>query len=567
MVESPYSPQSRVERLIAAGRLVLATLTFLVNSLSPSAPARYPKTASVCLGAYMVYALLVALLVWRSDGPLGRQRAVTHAFDLAVFPPLIYLAEGPTSPFFVYVVFLLLVATLRWQWRGTLWTAVTVLATFIGMGVIAATILQDPAFELNHFILQGVYLGVTTILVGYLGAHERRVRSELSMLAAWPRGLHREARTLVCAVLEYVAGTLAAPRVLMAWQVKDEPWLQMAVWPPGEYHLNREPLARFQPLVVEPLAGADFLCQDARASSPTVIYSSPVGLQRWRGVPLHPSLRTWYGLNAVLSLGLRGETLQGWLFCLDKPGMTSDDLALGQQVARLVTARMDHLYLFQELQRAGVAEERIRLARDLHDGLLQSLTGAALQLESARRLLEEDPEAARQLLQEIQGGIAADQRDLRVLIDDLRPAPTGPSEANVHLVARLEKLGERIEHQWGLRVELRMQRMEAELSEALAQDIYRIVREALVNAARHAEASTVRVDLGALGDQVRITVTDNGRGFPFRGYYDPAALTEKKLGPVTLRERIGSLGGSLAINSTESGARLEIALPLVRLGA
>lgn len=59
------------------------------------------------------------------------------------------------------------------------------------------------------------------------------------------------------------------------------------------------------------------------------------------------------------------------------------------------------------------------------------------------------------------------------------------------------------------------------------------------------------------------------RGAPlrFRGYYDHAALISLKLGPKTLKERIASLGGSLAINSTDSGARLEITLPLVRNGS
>jgi len=69
------------------------------------------------------------------------------------------------------------------------------------------------------------------------------------------------------------------------------------------------------------------------------------------------------------------------------------------------------------------------------------------------------------------------------------------------------------------------------------------------------------------GDQVRVIVADDGRGFRFHGHYDHATLTEMKLGPVTLKERIVSLGGSLSIDSSESGARLEIVLPVARAGA
>ena len=66
------------------------------------------------------------------------------------------------------------------------------------------------------------------------------------------------------------------------------------------------------------------------------------------------------------------------------------------------------------------------------------------------------------------------------------------------------------------------------------------------------------------GDQVRVIVADDGRGFRFHGHYDHATLAEMKLGPVTLKERIVSLGGSLSIDSSESGARLEIVLPVAR---
>ena len=88
----------------------------------------------------------------------------------------------------------------------------------------------------------------------------------------------------------------------------------------------------------------------------------------------------------------------------------------------------------------------------------------------------------------------------------------------------------------------------------------------MVNAARHSRASAVEVDFAVEENQVRILVSDNGRGFPFRGQYDHHALTKMNLGPVTLKERISSLGGTLGIESSEYGARLEIILPLTERG-
>lgn len=566
VIDPQYSPQSRAERLIAAGRVVLAAFSLLAIWLDPSEPTKYANTAYALLSVYVAYAVGVALLMWCSEAPLGRQVVITHAFDLAVFSLFMYFTEGPTSPFFVYFVFSLLCATLRWQWRGTLWTAVAALAMFIGMGVYAGEVLRDPDFELNRFIIRSVYLAVVAALLGYLGVFEQRARREISQLAAWPPVVPREIRSLVREILEYAARVIGAPRALLAWEEPEEPWLRLASWSRGEFQWSREPPGAFQPLVAEPLAGADFLCPDARAPLPTVLWTSDGGFQRWQGAPLHPDLSARFAVGAVLALALRGEGFEGRLFSLDKPGMTSDDLVLGGVVARQVATRMEHFYLSRELQQAAATEERIRLARDLHDGLLQSLTATALQLETVGPLLEKEPEAARARLLEIQRLIAAEQRDLRSFVRRLKPAPLGPAEAQSDLVAGLKELAQRMERQWGLRVELSVARMEAGIPEALAHDIYRMVHEALVNTARHAGASLGRVEIGAQDNRVRITVADNGRGFPFRGHYDHAALTAMRLGPVTLRERVESLGGSLAIDSSEAGARLDITVPLVGPG-
>ena len=88
------------------------------------------------------------------------------------------------------------------------------------------------------------------------------------------------------------------------------------------------------------------------------------------------------------------------------------------------------------------------------------------------------------------------------------------------------------------------------------------LHEALVNAARHGGASAARVNVEERDERLAIAVADNGRGFPFRGRFDLAALNGMAAGPVSLKERVAALRGSLAIDSSASGARLDIALPL-----
>ena len=133
---------------------------------------------------------------------------------------------------------------------------------------------------------------------------------------------------------------------------------------------------------------------------------------------------------------------------------------------------------------------------------------------------------------------------------EFKSATRDASGADFSLATRLEAVSKQIERQWGLRVELGVKLPDPQLPTELAHEIYYIVHEALVNAARHACASAVCAELELQNDHVRITVADNGRGFPFRGRYTLAALMSLQLGPVMLRDRVASLGGTLALDST-----------------
>jgi signal transduction histidine kinase len=565
-METLYSRKSRAERLITTGRAVLAGFFLLAIWLDPSEPSRYAQITYIILAGYLVYAFVLAIVTWRMEVPLRRFQIISHTLDLMVFASLMFLTEGPTSPFFVYFVFSLVCATLRWQWRGTLWTAVVALAAVISMAMYPTDLLRDPNFELNRFVIRVVYLAVVAILLGYLGAHEQKLRGDLSKLAVWPRTIPAEVREMVREMLEHAAAILGAPRMLLAWEERDEPQLHLASWSRDDFHYTRQPHTVFGTLVAEPLAGTSFFCPDACGPQPVVVHNSPAGLKRWQGVPFDPQLQKSFNIGAVLSLRLQGKKLEGYLFALDKPQMTSDDLLLGEIVARQALTRFEHFFLLKQIQQAATTEERIRLARDLHDGLLQSLTGVALQLETVHRLMEVDPQTARQRLLKIQRLIADEQRDLRSHIAELKPSGIGGPAENYELADRLDGLAERIRQQWDLSVDISILPRAPRITSSIGREIYFVVHESLINAVRHAGASVLKAQLTFESDRVRIIVTDNGKGFSFQGHFDHADLFKMKRGPVTLKERIADLRGTLSIDSGETGARLDITLPLMDNG-
>ena len=100
------------------------------------------------------------------------------------------------------------------------------------------------------------------------------------------------------------------------------------------------------------------------------------------------------------------------------------------------------------------------------------------------------------------------------------------------------------------------------LDPQLRYEIYRVIQEALLNAARHGEATFADVALDHKDDHASITIRDNGHGFAFQGHFDHWELTAQQRGPVVLKQRVTAVRGTLAITSTEAGATLEILIPL-----
>jgi signal transduction histidine kinase len=262
----------------------------------------------------------------------------------------------------------------------------------------------------------------------------------------------------------------------------------------------------------------------------------------------------------VIATSIKGEFVRGTMLLLDGPSPLLEEINLARIAGTVIAGRLDHHHAAQQLQRGAVAEDRVRVGRDLHDSVLQSLTGVALQLRTLPRLMVRDQDEAQKRLGEVDQVIGAAQKELRWFIDELRPERT--HRRDDVLGDRLTSLAQRFREQWGLDVANDVAPMVHLLPIDTRYEIYAIVNEAVANAAKHASAKHVAVSVDVDDNTVRIDVTDDGKGFPFHGRHDLPSLISSNIGPVTLKERVSSLGGSLLIDSSERGARLEIRMPL-----
>lgn len=396
------------------------------------------------------------------------------------------------------------------------------------------------------------------------GKQERKptvtTSQKLARLASWPHLMPPDYPLLVQEILENSAAVFHVQRTLMAWEETDEPWLRVATTFDGQLRVSEESPTKYDPLVDESLWGLNFYCPNVNEAEPVVLWNSPTGLQQRRTHPLHEMLVEDYAVNSVLCLKLDGETIQGHLLILDLPAITAGDFVMGDLMTSLIASRTDQL-MYKRAQRDAVNEERIRVARDLHDGLLQSFTGVVLQLETVHELLEKQPDEARRLVTQLQGVIMAEQRELRAYVDELRPRARRPS-LQFDFRDRLADLRERFHNEWRINVDYEIGSMPPLVAAALGQETFRLISEAVMNSAKHGQASNVSVKLFTSDDRLRINISDNGIGFPFRGRYDLAALNAMHHAPASLSGRIASLNGDLVIESHDSGATLEISVPL-----
>ena len=223
-------------------------------------------------------------------------------------------------------------------------------------------------------------------------------------------------------------------------------------------------------------------------------------------------------------------------------------------IARDITAR--------KRAEAELQRHREAIARRLHDSLAQSLTAMSMHLELAEMLLSRSIHKAREHLKTIERVLTEEQRNLRSFVKELR-GPRRPNyikHSNGLLV--LEKLVKKLESQWDVRIELEVKQGVNCIPHPLVEDLVYMIQEGVANAVRHGRASVVKVELVSRSGKLVVCIVDNGCGFPFQGRRDEVALSDSGAGPAMLKSRVAHLGGSLDVRSADTGAYLEITLPL-----
>jgi len=263
--------------------------------------------------------------------------------------------------------------------------------------------------------------------------------------------------------------------------------------------------------------------------------------------------------QTIIYLPIRFENHALGLLCIlwkDQKDLSPESIAFLIALTERIGSAIQNEILRQKSETAVLLEERQRLARELHDSVTQSLYSQTLLAEAGRDLLaQKDLPRLGTCLNDLQANSLQAMKEMRLLLFELHPPLVGAEDLSKALSYRLEA----VERRAGVMAHLDVRGF-VTLPAKTQGDLYRVALEALNNSLKHSGADTVRVVLHSIGDEVRLSIEDNGIGF------DAVQNHSAGMGLFTMQERVSQLGGSLEITSTP-GKGTKVAVKLKFDGA
>jgi signal transduction histidine kinase len=424
------------------------------------------------------------------------------------------------------------------------WNVIGLIALPVPVG-LAVAIVRHRLFDIEVVVNRTlVYGGVTLAILAIYTGTVLLIGAVLPQVAGFPGSLVATGLAAIAALP--IRDTLQRSVNRLMYGDRDDPYRALAR------------LARRLESVIEPLAipsvVVDSVAEALRVPYVALEIGPPdaVELTTSRGEPVDApiNLPLVYGAEPVGRL-LLAQRAPGEAFSTGDLRLL-DDLARGAGAAvhavRLTLAVMRS----RERLVAAREEERRRIRRDLHDGLGPTLAAIGMRAEHAREVARRDPAEAEQVLSELTSEVNGALAEIRRLVEGLRPPALDELGLLGALRAQAERLGP------PPRFEVSAAGSLPDLPAAVEVAAYRIVVEAMTNAARHADANTCRVQLALIEGSpalLRLEVTDDGRGLP--------AQPRAGIGLASMRERAAEVGGTLELRPADRQGTIVVAqLPL-----
>jgi signal transduction histidine kinase len=565
----------RVERVISVARMFLAVIALFTLDIDPVQPAGYAPIARALLILFAAHSVAAALVL-RTRPRRARAFALT-TFSVDMLAAALTLPmEDPNSPFFAFFLFVLASAAFRWGFRETLATTAGALVIIL-LHQRAVEYLPAVSFlgydDPNRLIVRAAYLVMMGLLLGYLAEEGRQQRAETAAvvhLLSKVRVDLNVTRALTTVANEAVRIFDASQLLLVVEQLDGHRmfrWDTVGGWSLASTTVRGESPAIDRPAYFfGPLDQSIALVRHKWPWSSRVWYDTlaldPAGrLMPPQVVAVPDAFVSAYPFRRlIVSPVTFGDEWTGRIFIFE-PRRNVPLIELTEflrTLIRQVSPAVFNVYLQNRLQAKAGALERARVARELHDGVIQSLIGVEMQLEVLRGQapLKDSPTGAEVL--RLQNVVRDEVLNLRDLMQQMRPAEFDPDELLEHFADMVQHFG----RDTGIRSRFVTDLKQVPLERHVCFELVRIVQEGLANIRKHSAAKHVMVRFGLKDGAWRLEIDDDGRGFPFEGRLSHIELDARSAGPVIIKERVRAIGGQLAIDSTPGrGSRLEVLVP------
>lgn len=586
---APYFPRSgpdteagpgelvRIERVISVARLFVTAIVIVALGLDPVEPSAYAPIARLLLLLFTAHSI-AAVLVLRKR-PIKAERFAITTYAVDVFAALMTLPMASHSiPFFALFLFVLAAAAFRWGFRETI-------AMTVGLSLLML-LYEDTAaafaFEFdvsdyddpNRLFVRTAYLVVLGLLLAYLAEEGRLVRAESAAVVGLLGKIRADVNVtrVLTTVGKETAEIFNGSQVLLV--VEELASQRLFRWD-TEAGWSLAQTGDRTALAAAALDRPAYFFGSANHSMAVVRHKWPWSAHSCETIVLDPAGRlvetprvsvpeafiaAYPFKRLVLTPVSFGDGWSGRLFIFE-PKFNAHLIELTeflQRLVRQVSPAVFSVYLQNRLQAKAGALERARVARELHDGVIQSLIGVEMQIEVLRSQnpLRSTP-AADELLR-LQHLVRDEVLNLRDLMQQMRPAEFDPDELLDHFADMVQRFG----RDTGIRARFVTDLKAVSLERSVCFELVRIVQEGLANIRKHSAATHVHVKFDIRNNAWRLEIGDDGRGFPFEGRLSQMELDARGLGPAIIKERVSAIGGQLTIDSTPGrGSRLEVLVP------
>jgi signal transduction histidine kinase len=541
------------ERLTSALRVVMALAALLIYAADPSEhPSRRPLAQGV-LGLFLAYGVAAYLLVTRRGR--GLPAALAPWIDVGWVTLLVAVSEGSSSIFYPLYLFPILEASFGLGFRAGMAVVLFSAFSFATVGVITA----PPPVARLPFLVRSLYLLVLGYLTAVWGAYEVRSRARLALLREVTRfsnprfGIDRTAAH----VLESVRAFYDADQCALV--VPDDPSSQLGIrtavrGAPPAY--TSVPASLGALLLAAPPNAALRARHRRRWSGRRQVEVDLVDLGEGRRESgderTGTTLLTALDAGAVLSVPFRyhaGATGRIFVARRDARAFDPAEMDFLRHVVDQVLPTLENIRLVDRLASDAAEEERRRIARDLHDSVIQPYLGLRLGLSAAQTAFAagrgEDARAHVDRLAELADG---ELERLRSYVRVLRAGDPGTTDSALDSAVR--RFAGRFSGATGIRVDVVTSGPPAR-NDRLAAEVFQMVAEGLSNVRRHSTALRAEVRLEVSDGKLELTIQNDG------------AESSAAFRPRSLAERAAALGGTLRVEHREPGTtavRIEIPL-------